>query len=67
MEREAVIDASNILEISDYDLFVTAYGVLFNREPDETTISDDYGRYMWKGEVPFYVEGYIREIGTLEA
>lgn len=70
---DMVLDASALLDVTEFDLFRLAYRRRFGRQPNERMLETVFADYMLRGEVPGWVRTLCREVilrrngGTLDA
>lgn len=70
---EEVLDASALLDVTEFDLFRLAYWYRFGRQPAEAMLETVFAAYMRRGEVPRWVATLCCEVidqdkrGTLDA
>ncbi len=58
-EFDALIDASRLLNCSEYEIFRKA-GKEWNFSDHKT--EEDFKRYLWHGEIPRYVKEFVSRI-----
>ena len=59
---EMVLDASALLDVTEFDLFRLAYRRRFGRQPNERMLETVFADYMLRGEVPGWVRTLCREV-----
>lgn len=59
-EVRAVLNASALLEISEYDIFRLAYRRWYGEMPDERALERLFGAYLFSEVVPLWVTSFAR-------
>ena len=62
-----VVEASNLLAVSEFRLFEIAYANWYGVEGDSKTIERQFLPYMFQERVPHYVRAFTRKVLGLEA
>lgn len=63
----AVLDASAVLEITEFRLFELAWREWFGKRPDERRIEQYFAAYMFADRVPHWVRSFARHVLQLNA
>lgn len=63
----AVLDASAVLEVTEFRLFELAWRDWFGRAPDERRLERYFAAYMFAERVPHWVRRFARHILALDA
>jgi hypothetical protein len=63
---QAVVDASNLLAVSEFRLFEIAYANWYGVEGDSNAIEHQFLPYMFQERVPHYVRAFTRKVRGLE-
>lgn len=61
LDTRLVLDASNILEVTEFNLFELAYTDWFGHESKTSHIEPVFVNYMFHGEIPTWVRQYARK------
>jgi hypothetical protein len=59
---QTILEASAVLDIAEYKLFVEAYKKWYGRKPENTRIERLYLAYMFNGVVPPFARDYARQV-----
>jgi|GEM_PF-5571202 len=59
---ETVVRAAQLLDISEYELFLRAYGCWYPDTPDEWRIDELFAAFMFDNAVPFWVRDFARKV-----
>ncbi len=62
-----ISDIANEREVSELEVFRSAYLAWYGVTGDRTEIERDFGRYLRSGRVPVYVWHYVRQPRELKA
>jgi hypothetical protein len=57
-----IIQAANMLEVSEFDFLGIAYREWYGHEPARERINAVFGNYMFGGEPPFWAHRLAREV-----
>ena len=61
VDTRLVLEASTILDITEYQLFEHAYFDWFGNEPVSQQVEPLFVNYMFKGEIPTWVRQFARK------
>lgn len=59
-----VLDASSLLQITEFRLFELAFERWFGRPPREGELEACFARYMFVSHAPFWVRQYCRDVAV---
>ncbi|TDY02589.1 hypothetical protein [Thiohalophilus thiocyanatoxydans] len=61
-DRQVLLDAVGMLDISEFRLFELAYYAWYGEHARPEKLDEDFARYMFREEVPFWVRHYARDV-----
>lgn len=61
-DRQVLLDAVGLLDISEFRLFELAYYAWYGEYASPEKLDEDFARYMFREEVPFWVRHYARHV-----
>lgn len=66
-DTREVLDASSLLEITEFHLFELAFERWFGRESREVELESCFARYMFAARAPFWVRQFCRDVAAQES
>ena len=61
-KRSEILDASNVLQIGEFQLIQLAYKVWYKKDLPEDKINKIFSEYMFTGIIPIWVTYYAKDI-----
>jgi len=61
-DADCVVAAANYLEVSEFAVFMDAYGAWYGKRATEKQMGPIFVRYLQENKVPFWVRNYARSI-----
>lgn len=67
VDTREVLDASSLLQITEFHLFELAFQRWFGREAREAELERCFARYMFAAKAPFWVRQFCRDVAAKES
>ncbi len=65
-DTREVLEASSLLQITEFHLFELAHKRWFGRQARERELETWFARYMFAAQAPYWVRQYCREVATMD-
>ena len=60
-DASVVTMAANLLEVSEFEIFRASYKSWYHDDGSDTLLERQFGEYLKRGDVPFWVRHFSRE------